>query len=56
MHIETGHAAQNVFLQAGALSLGTVVIGAFDDQSLRELMNLDVGEHPLYMMPVGRIE
>lgn len=56
VHIETGHAAQNVFLQAGALSLGTVVIGAFDDQSLRELMNLDVGEHPLYMMPVGRIE
>jgi len=56
VHIETGHAAQNVFLQAGALGLGTVVVGAFDDQSLRELMSLDVGEHPLYLMPVGRIE
>jgi SagB-type dehydrogenase family enzyme len=56
VHIETGHAAQNVFLQAGALGLGTVVIGAFDDQSLRELMSLKEGEHPLYLMPVGRIE
>jgi nitroreductase len=56
VHIETGHAAQNVYLQAGALGLGTVVIGAFDDQSLRELVGLEEGEHPLYLMPVGRIE
>jgi SagB-type dehydrogenase family enzyme len=56
VHIETGHAAQNVYLQAGALGLGTVVVGAFDDQSLRELVGLEEGEHPLYLMPVGRIE
>lgn len=56
VHIETGHAAQNVYLQVEALGLGTVVIGAFDDQSLRELAGLEEGEHPLYLMPVGRIE
>lgn len=56
VHIETGHAAQNVYLQAEALGLGTVVVGAFDDQTLRELMGLEEGEHPLYLMPVGRIK
>ena len=31
VHIEVGHAAQNLFLQAEALSLATVVVGAFSD-------------------------
>jgi SagB-type dehydrogenase family enzyme len=56
VHIETGHAAQNVYLQAVALGLGTVVVGAFDDHSFRKLMSLNEGEHPLYLMPIGRIE
>ena len=54
VHMEVGHAAQNVYLQAVALGLGTVVIGAFFDDSVRELLNLPGNEQPLYIMPVGR--
>jgi nitroreductase len=54
MHIEVGHAAQNVFLQVTALRLGAVVVGAFDDDRLRELLKLPEGETPLYLMPLGR--
>jgi SagB-type dehydrogenase family enzyme len=55
-YIETGHAAQNVLLQAVSLELGAVVIGAFYDDSLKEVMNLPDEEDPLYIMPVGRIK
>lgn len=53
-HIETGHAAQNVFLQATALGLGAVVVGAFEDDAIAELLHLPEGEAPLYLMPLGR--
>jgi SagB-type dehydrogenase family enzyme len=54
VHMETGHAAQNVFLQAVPLELGTVVIGAFYDGAVREVLKMPDGEQPLYIMPVGR--
>ena len=54
IHIETGHASQNVFLQATALGLATVVVGAFDDDAAAALLKLPVGEVPLYLMPLGR--
>lgn len=54
VHIETGHAAQNVFLQATALGLGAVVVGAFDDDAVGALLQLPQGETPLYLMPLGR--
>ena len=49
-----GHAGQNLFLQAEALHLGTVVVGAFDDDEVREVLNLDSDIQPLSLMPVGR--
>ncbi len=52
--MEAGHAAQNLSLQAVALGLGSVVIGAFDDQDVAALLNLSPGEAPLYLIPVGR--
>ncbi|MGQ9622803.1 MAG: SagB/ThcOx family dehydrogenase [Candidatus Caldatribacteriaceae bacterium] len=54
VHMEVGHAAQNVYLQAEALQLGTVVIGAFQDEGVRKVLRLPSGEHPLYLMPVGK--
>lgn len=54
VHLEAGHAAQNVLLQAVALGLGAVPIGAFDDGAIQEAMGLPAEEQPLYLIPVGR--
>ena len=52
--MEIGHAAQNVCLQAIALDLGTVVIGAFRDNEVKMIANLPADEEPTYFIPVGR--
>ena len=54
VHMEAGHAAQNICLQAVALHLAAVVIGAFRDQDLRQLLALPPEREPLYLIPVGR--
>lgn len=55
VHVEVGHAAQNIFLQAVALDLGTVAVGAFKDDKVKNILNMPDEEHPLYLMPVGKI-
>jgi SagB-type dehydrogenase family enzyme len=52
--IEVGHAAQNVCLQAVALELGTVIVGAFDDAGVAGLLGLAAEERPYALLPVGR--
>lgn len=54
VHMEVGHAAQNVCLQAVALDLNAVVIGAFHDSEVKKLVSTAEEEHPLYLIPVGR--
>ena len=51
--IETGHAAQNVYLQATALGLGTVIVGAFHDAEVQAILGLPDDHAPLALMPVG---
>nr|MCK4930344.1 SagB/ThcOx family dehydrogenase [Nanoarchaeota archaeon] len=51
VHLEAGHAAQNVYLQCESLGLGTVVIGAFNDKGVKDVLNIE--EEPLYIMPIG---
>jgi len=53
VHIEVGHAGQNIYLQATALGLATVAIGAFYDEQVRQVLRLDKQYKPLYIMPVG---
>jgi len=51
---EAGSAAQNVALEAVALALGTVVIGAFEDARVQSVAGLAAEERPIALMPVGR--
>jgi len=51
VYIEAGHIGQNIYLQAVALGLGTVAIGAFHDDDVAELLEIDFD--PLYIFPVG---
>ncbi len=54
VHMEVGHAGQNVYLQAQSLGLGTVAVGAFNDEEVKRLLNMPGEETPLYLMPVGK--
>jgi SagB-type dehydrogenase family enzyme len=56
VHMEVGHAAQNVYLQAAALGLGTTFVGAFQDSQVKQILGLPAAEHPLGLMPLGRPE
>jgi SagB-type dehydrogenase family enzyme len=51
VHIEVGAVAENVYLQAESLGLGTTMVGAFSDEDVRELLRADVS--PLGIMPIG---
>lgn len=48
-----GHAAQNVCLEAVALGLGSVVVGAFDDGAVARVAGLGRDEAPLCLIAVG---
>jgi SagB-type dehydrogenase family enzyme len=53
VHMEVGHAGQNLLLQAVALGLAGAIVGAFDGDGLGRLLGLPVQEHPLAIVPVG---
>jgi len=52
VHMEAGHAGQNIHLAAAARGLATVMIGAFDDTLVKEA--LGVRSDVCYLCPVGR--
>jgi SagB-type dehydrogenase family enzyme len=51
--MDTGHAGQNLLLQAVALGLVSVPVGAFDDGAIARVLNLPSEQEPLYLLPVG---
>ena len=53
VYMEAGHAAQNVHLQAEALGLGSVAVGAFDDASVSKVLTLLNHLEPIYMVVIG---
>jgi SagB-type dehydrogenase family enzyme len=55
VHMEVGHAAQNVYLQTAALGLGTTMVGAFKDAEVKRLMKMAATESPLALLPIGRL-
>lgn len=54
VHMEVGHVGQNVALQAVALGLGTVMVGAFKDEEVSKALKLEEQIKPLYIIPVGK--
>jgi SagB-type dehydrogenase family enzyme len=51
--MDIGHAAQNMLLQAIALGLVAVPVGAFTDTAVSEVLALPEPEIPMYLIPVG---
>jgi len=54
VHMEAGHVAQNIYLQAESIGLATVSIGAFYDNEVRDVISAPVDYRPLYIMPIGK--
>lgn len=53
--MDLGHSAENVYLQAYALEIGTCAIGAFSDLALKQVIRMTRAEVPLYIMPLGKV-
>jgi len=53
VHMEAGHCCQNILLQAVALGLGAVPVGAFDDDYIQNLLNIPSDYTVLYVIPLG---
>jgi len=54
VHMEVGHVGENIHLQAVALGLATVEVGAFDDEEVRKVLGVEEQIKPLYIMPLGK--
>lgn len=52
--MDAAHAAQNTLLQAVALGLAAVPVGAFDDEAVRSALGAPAEHVPLYVIPVGK--
>lgn len=52
--LEAGHAAQNLLLQGVALGLGSLPVGAFDPDAVREALAVPADHTVLYLVCVGR--
>ena len=46
-------AAGNLLLAVTALGLGACWVGAFDENEVKKILNLDFGKRPLTIIPVG---
>jgi SagB-type dehydrogenase family enzyme len=55
--IDAGHVGQNLYLACEAIGAGTCTVGAYNQESMDELLGVD-GDNELtvYLAPVGRVE
>ncbi|MCJ7569665.1 MAG: SagB/ThcOx family dehydrogenase [Anaerolineales bacterium] len=56
IYLEAGHAAQNILLQATALGLDGVPVGAFYEEQVSKVLKLPREHYPLYLIPLGFAE
>ena len=54
VHMEVGHVGENIHLQAVAMGLSTVEVGAFNDEAVIEVLGIDQQFKPIYIMPIGK--
>lgn len=53
-YLEGGHVAQNICLEATALDLGTVTVGGFIEDQVKNVIGLTGNTGVLYVLPVGK--
>jgi SagB-type dehydrogenase family enzyme len=54
--LDAGHLCQNLYLAAESINCGTVAIGAYNQNKMDELLNLDgLNEFVIYAAPVGKV-
>lgn len=54
--LEAGHIGENIYLTATALALGPCAVGAFSDDDLNRLLEIDGEEESvIYMLTVGKV-
>jgi protease I len=51
--LETGHIAENIHLQAVALGLASVPVGALESNNVKRICRMPRDLEPLYIIPVG---
>ena len=51
--IEAGHIGQNILLQSEAMGLGAGIVGAFNDEKVKQVVNIPQNYEPLLILPVG---
>jgi len=56
IYLEAGHAAQNILLQATALGLDGVPVGAFYEEQVSQALQLPSEHYPLYLISLGFAE
>jgi SagB-type dehydrogenase family enzyme len=55
--IDAGHVCQNLYLACEAIGAGTCAIGAYDQDLLDNLLDIDgKDEFAIYLAPVGKIK
>jgi len=54
--LEAGHVGQNIYLQAGALNLGTVSVGALYDDQMSDFLNFEESQKAYYIFPIGGLK
>jgi SagB-type dehydrogenase family enzyme len=55
LHLDAGHACQNLYLSAGSIDCGVCAIAAFSDDHMNDVLGFDgVERFVLYIATVGK--